>query len=177
MVGKTPALDPDGIRFSKHPGDCDRELSVTEQPAWRQGRRRGSDHPDWGPDGQRRRQCFGLVRGDAKPAAALARPRLAHEFGQIIPPQAPNDRGLLRHSHAAFIAPGPKVRIRFPPAESLQTFTVARQPFPHHDRAWRTRNGPLVRGQDNPPAHGQAEPPEAASSACRPRKGPGRLPA
>jgi hypothetical protein len=93
---------------SSHPGDCDRELSVTEQPAWRQGRRRGCDHPDWGPDGQRRRQCFGLVRGDAKPAAALARPRLAHEFGQIIQPQAPNDRGLLRHSHAAFIAPGPR---------------------------------------------------------------------
>jgi hypothetical protein len=59
-------------------GDCDRELSVTEQPAWRQGRQRGCDYPDRRPDGQRRRQCFGLVRGDAEPAAALARPRLAH---------------------------------------------------------------------------------------------------
>ena len=29
-------------------------------------------------------QSFGLVRGDAEPAAALARPRLAHGFGQTI---------------------------------------------------------------------------------------------
>jgi hypothetical protein len=41
--------------------------------ARRQGRRRGRDNPDRRPDGQRRRQCFGLVRGDAERAAALAR--------------------------------------------------------------------------------------------------------
>jgi hypothetical protein len=49
-----------------------------------QGRRRGRDHPDRRPDGQRRRQCFGLVRGNAEPAAALARPRLAHGFAPKI---------------------------------------------------------------------------------------------
>jgi hypothetical protein len=47
---------------------------------------RGRDHPDGRPDGQRRRQRFDLARSDAEPAAALARPRLAHEFGQTIHP-------------------------------------------------------------------------------------------
>jgi len=50
------------------------------------GAGRGRDHPDRRPDSQRRRQCFDLVRSDAEPAAALARPRLAHEFGQAIHP-------------------------------------------------------------------------------------------
>ena len=55
-------------------------------PLGRKGRRRGRDHPDGRPDGQRRRQRFDLARSDAEPAAALARPRLAHEFGQTIHP-------------------------------------------------------------------------------------------
>src|SRR4029077_19295495 len=55
-----------------------------KQPARRQGSRRGRDYPDRRPDGQRHRQCVGLVRGDAAPAATLACPRLAHGYSQTI---------------------------------------------------------------------------------------------
>jgi aerobic carbon-monoxide dehydrogenase large subunit len=77
-------LIPTATDFSEDPGNCTRKPPVTKQPARRQGRWRGRHHPDRRPDGQRRRQCFDLVWGDAEPAAALARPGLAHESSQTI---------------------------------------------------------------------------------------------
>jgi hypothetical protein len=46
---------------------------------------------------------------------------LANEFGQIIRPKLRMTADCFGNSHAAFIAPGPKVRIRFPPPASLRT--------------------------------------------------------
>ena len=52
------------------------------KPLGVKGAGEGAIIPIGGLMAQRRRQCFGRVRGDAEPAAALARPRLAHGFGQ-----------------------------------------------------------------------------------------------
>jgi hypothetical protein len=110
---------------------------------------RGRDHPDGRPDGQRRRQRFDLARSDAEPAAALARPRLAHEFGQTIhpwfgmivdrfgnsqdkgaeprypaltAPARPRNRAREKGDNQLHRARVLEVRIHLPPPESLRTF-------------------------------------------------------
>ena len=51
-------------RLSKDPRDCDRKPPVTEQPARRQGRRRGHDHPDPRPGGLAVHATWSEKRGD-----------------------------------------------------------------------------------------------------------------
>ena len=115
-------------------------------------------------DGQRCRQCFGLVRGDAEPTATLARPRLAYEFGQTIyrePGMTP-----LRQSRAAFTEAGPKVRIRFPPAGSQLRTCLSREfAFLSRQGAVFRRCGPAQRL----PAGG------ASSLAARSERSPPRI--
>ena len=80
-------LHSDRQRFSKNPRFCDGVASVADQPARRQGRRRGRHHLGRRRDRQCGRRCAGIPRRRAARSAAVAVAGVAAGAGraQVIP--------------------------------------------------------------------------------------------